>query len=127
MSDATPDIQIGDVVTRSSKGKRFIVTDFWGGAVTGQPMAGLKPVEGYTKASHPVSQLVLIERPGATEDKGWGYPTSTATKAHYFGADGRSLCGRYGSFGIDTEPETGPTPNDCTPCRRRLDARSATS
>ena len=62
MSDATPDIQIGDVVTRTSKGKQWIVTWFWE-SVQGEQMASLKPVEGYTNASAPVSQLTLITRP----------------------------------------------------------------
>ena len=59
----------------------------------------------------------------AVTDKGWGFPTRAARKAHYFREDGRSLCGRYGSFGIRTDPETtGASPDDCAACRRRLDA-----
>lgn len=55
------DPAIGDVVTRSAKGKRFRVTGFWT-APYGQEMASLSPLEGYTNASAPVAQLVVIER-----------------------------------------------------------------
>lgn len=66
-TEATPDIRVGDIVTRSAKGKRFTVTDFWTPAYKGaEQFAGLTPVEGYTKASAPVSQLTLVERPEVT-------------------------------------------------------------
>ncbi len=61
-----PDVRVGDIVTRSAKGKRFTVTDFWTATVGQQRMASLKPVVGYTRASHPVAQLTLVERPGVT-------------------------------------------------------------
>jgi hypothetical protein len=60
-----------------------------------------------------------------TDDAGWGYPTSTARKAHYF-PEGqvRSLCGKYGRFlPVDIEPDSGiKSPDDCAPCRRKLEA-----
>lgn len=60
-----------------------------------------------------------------TTDQGWMFPTqSSAGKAHYFRADQRSLCGKWGSFMAPREafePETGPSPSDCVACRRRLD------
>jgi len=54
---------------------------------------------------------------------GWAFPTNAARKAHYFPApNGRSLCGKYGSFGVELTPDTGGrSPDDCTGCRRKLD------
>lgn len=58
---------------------------------------------------------------------GWTKPTPEARKFHWFDADEmRSLCGRYILFRRDAkrmEPDTGPSIDDCAPCRRRLDAR----
>jgi hypothetical protein len=53
---------------------------------------------------------------------GWAFPTPEARRAHYFPApNGRSLCGKYGSFGLDLAPDHAPALDDCTPCRRKLD------
>lgn len=60
-----------------------------------------------------------------TTDLGWAFPTLTARRRHYFRADERSLCGRYG---LHYRPAGDPTPNhpipaedECAACRRRLD------
>ena len=57
-------------------------------------------------------------------DEGWLYPPRLR-KAHYFRADGRSLCGKYASFGAPRsafEPDNGSaSPNDCKACRTKLD------
>ena len=59
------------------------------------------------------------------DETGWGYP-GLVGKAHWFGPDGRSLCGRWARFRTPVEPDDGRrTPDDCTACRRRLDARDA--
>lgn len=67
MTGTTPDIRVGDTVTRSAKGKQFVVIELYTPTFdTGGQWAALKPVEGYTRATHPVNQLALIERPGGT-------------------------------------------------------------
>jgi hypothetical protein len=63
-------------------------------------------------------------------DQGWAF-SSGSTKAHYFRADKRSLCGKYGSIGMGErlftpearDPKSGrsATQWDCAPCRRKLD------
>lgn len=57
--------------------------------------------------------------------EGWTWLVN-ATKWHYF-VDGRSLCGRWMTFvrASELEPDTGPGPDDCRECRRRLDKRQA--
>lgn len=55
-------IRIGDVVTRSAKGKLWVVSGFWKPAVGEGMFASLEPVVGYTSASHPTAQLQLVER-----------------------------------------------------------------
>lgn len=51
---------------------------------------------------------------------GWGYPTSTARKVHYF-RGGRSLCGKYGAFMVELQADNGrPGPDDCVACTRKL-------
>lgn len=62
-------------------------------------------------------------------DKGWAFP-GTSRKAHYFGTDERSLCGRWSCMWMPPaafEPETGkPSRDDCAGCRRKVDkARAA--
>lgn len=64
MSQEQNGFEVGDIVTRSSKGKQFRITGFWPPAVGKGLMASLEPLEGYTKASADVRQLTLIERPG---------------------------------------------------------------
>lgn len=56
---------------------------------------------------------------------GWAFPTSEARKVHYFPApNGRSLCGKYGSFGLDLQPGAGSGGIYCAPCSRKLDGSS---
>lgn len=64
-----------------------------------------------------------------TGERGWFFPTS-ARKCHYDGGDGKSLCGKWGRFGLtgNTAPivaglEDGkyyPSPDDCTSCKKKL-------
>jgi len=62
----------------------------------------------------------------ALTDQGWAF-TTISRRAHYYDADGLSLCRQFGSFGVPAEAfehETGrPTPDDCASCRRRIDKR----
>ena len=56
---------------------------------------------------------------------GWGF-IAGARKAHYYGVDGRSLCGRHYKFtDAGLTAEDGPSPDDCLACRRKLDARTS--
>lgn len=59
---------------------------------------------------------------------GWASPL-LAKKSHYFGADGRSLCGGWMYLGeTESNQDEGATPNaaDCMPCwRKRQKARAA--
>lgn len=56
--------EVGDIVTRSAKGKQFRIASFWEPAVGKGLFASLEPLVGYTSASAAVSQLTLVERPG---------------------------------------------------------------
>jgi hypothetical protein len=54
---------------------------------------------------------------------GWAWP-ALARKAHYFDqAETTSLCGRWMFLG-QREPDNGPSRDDCTGCRRKLEARA---
>jgi hypothetical protein len=58
--------------------------------------------------------------------KGWGRPTPTARKFHYF--DGfRSLCGNYGWLGPADMLEEGKDihPENCKACQKKLAERHA--
>jgi hypothetical protein len=55
---------------------------------------------------------------------GWYWP-GNSRKAHYFGADSRSLCGRFALFpGMQSEKQgdatTPASPDDCAACRRKV-------
>jgi hypothetical protein len=51
---------------------------------------------------------------------GWAFLWN-AKKAHYFAADGRSLCGRWLFLGQYREPGNVVTsPDDCLACTRKL-------
>jgi len=55
--------------------------------------------------------------------KGWADPWH-GRKAHWFNDEGRSLCGKYGSMGFTGDRfdvSLDPSPDDCAPCRRKLD------
>lgn len=56
------------------------------------------------------------------DNEGWGWP-SDSRKAHYFAADGRSLCGKWGRFGLPLTAGDYESPDDCADCRRRLNKR----
>lgn len=58
---------------------------------------------------------------------GWAFP-GNSRKAHYFGADGMALCGKWANLGMPAEahePDTGPSQDDCVACRRKLDKGGA--
>lgn len=58
-------------------------------------------------------------------DRGWAF-VGTSRKAHYYDKDSFSVCGKYRALFVHKdafEPETGPSPDDCAGCRRRLDKR----
>lgn len=57
------------------------------------------------------------------QPEGWGWPRS-GRKAHYF-VGMESLCRQYMFFKGDMEPDNGPSPDDCAPCRRALEKRQA--
>lgn len=59
--------------------------------------------------------------------KGWFWPTG-ARKAHYDGGDGIALCRKWGRHGLGgsapfLETQDGNSADDCTTCRRRLEAQ----
>jgi hypothetical protein len=55
------------------------------------------------------------------DNEGWS-PTR-GRKWHFFGPDGRSLCGRWG-FNFATREAGNPdSPDNCVVCRRRLAKR----
>lgn len=55
-------------------------------------------------------------------DTGWGNPRplDSRSKFHYYGADGRSLCGRYGRVAHLPEVEEGMDDHhdNCAACKR---------
>lgn len=58
-----------------------------------------------------------------TEEVGWGNPSpfSARSKWHYFGEDGRSLCGKWGRFAGQPQVEEGRDDHadNCAECKRR--------
>lgn len=53
---------------------------------------------------------------------GWG-PVAGLRKFHYFGEDGRALCGKamiFEHMRDDLEDFNDASPDNCTECRRRL-------
>lgn len=56
-------------------------------------------------------------------DTGWGNPRpfDSRSKFHYYGEDGRSLCGRYGRIAGQPEVEQGMDDHsdNCAECKRR--------
>lgn len=53
--------------------------------------------------------------------EGWGVIAPGRRKACYY-RDMFSLCGKIGFYRGPLSPETVPSPDDCTPCRRKLEA-----
>lgn len=57
--------------------------------------------------------------------EGWGFP-GNSRKAHYF-PEGEltSLCGSWGFYRGDRQPDTHRSPDDCVRCRRERIKQSA--
>lgn len=58
--------------------------------------------------------------------EGWHW-LSNAPKWHYFAAGGRSLCGRWMTFGRTFEQGNDGSPDNCADCRKRVAKRKATT
>lgn len=61
------------------------------------------------------------DKPGR---EGWGSPASSR-KAHYFIIEpgcviANSLCGKWGFYGGPTEPANDDSPDNCSPCKKKL-------
>jgi hypothetical protein len=63
-------VSVGDIVTRSAKGKLWRVAGFWTPSVGTGVMATLEPIQGYTRSSAPVDQLTVVHRPVDTRPPG---------------------------------------------------------
>lgn len=60
--------------------------------------------------------------PAQVTDLGWAFPTMAARSRHYFRADERSLCRKYGlHYRPAGDPVLGSAPDECTTCRAKLD------
>lgn len=57
-------------------------------------------------------------------NEGWGVIVLGMRKACYYDG-GRSLCGKRAFYSGPLEEDEGPTTDDCTPCRQKLDKRKA--
>ena len=59
-----------------------------------------------------------------TSKEGWNW-LHNSRKWHYFGVDGRSLCGGFALFGSNADAETGndDSKDNCAKCRRELAKR----
>jgi hypothetical protein len=56
---------------------------------------------------------------------GWGYPTSTARKEHWWAkGEARSGCGGYGRILIETRPDKPVARFVCKACERACDKAS---
>lgn len=51
--------------------------------------------------------------------EGWGVIRPGDRKTHYY-RNAWSLCGRVGFYFGPLEADEFPSPNDCTPCRKKL-------
>ena len=62
-------------------------------------------------------------------DRGWAL-LGNARKFHFYGADNRSLCGRYAALGAPDEAFTThmggftPAPDDCSACMKKLEKKT---
>ena len=77
-------------------------------------------------------QMLQQSMAAANGRAGWTTYGGSTRKFHYTDdADGagRSLCGKWRrntrKASLLVAPETGPRPDDCVACRRKLDARKA--
>lgn len=66
--------------------------------------------------------------PEGAQPAGWTNFGGMAKKFHWLPSDSdRALCGKWGlGFAatraqVDLQPDTGPSPDDCVACRRKLD------
>jgi hypothetical protein len=57
--------------------------------------------------------------------EGWGVIRPGDRRAHYYDADGFSLCRRVGFYNGPLDPDNGPSPDDHKECRTLLDRRKA--
>lgn len=53
----------GDRVRIGAGRKEWVVEGFWTAPASGDLMASLQPVDGYTTASAPVTRLTLVSKP----------------------------------------------------------------
>jgi hypothetical protein len=51
--------------------------------------------------------------------EGWGFP-SRSNKAHYFMANGMSLCNKYGFYHGQKEQGNDDSNDNCTACKKAL-------
>ncbi len=56
--------------------------------------------------------------------EGWGVIRPGDRKAHYY-REMDALCGKVGFYRGPLEGDEFPSDEDCTPCRRKLDAEKA--
>ena len=49
---------------------------------------------------------------------GWFWPLNSR-KAHWFGDDGRSLCGKWMTFSKERDSSEGTSKDDCAECSRK--------
>ena len=56
--------------------------------------------------------------------EGWVWPVN-AKKAHYFGADGRALCGKWLMLRATFEDGNDDSPDNCAACKRKVNAYRA--
>lgn len=63
------------------------------------------------------------------KDQGWGNPRplDSKSKFHFFGTDGRSLCGKWGRFaGLpEVEDSNDDHSDNCAACKKRIAAYRA--
>jgi len=55
-------------------------------------------------------------------NEGWTW-LSNSTKWHYFGQDGRSLCGKWFTFALAFETGMDEHPDNCKACVKKLQQR----
>lgn len=51
-------------------------------------------------------------------EQGWWWP-GNSRKAHYFGTDGRSLCGKWLALSAEREDDNHDSPDNCATCARK--------
>jgi len=61
---------------------------------------------------------------GKKHKEGWGFP-GRGNKAHYFLANGMSLCNKWGFYKGPTEQGNDDSSDNCTACKKALQKRKA--